>query len=579
MNPFRTQVRRLSLGVGALCAMTASLAQVTTYDPATGVVTIPSVSVGATTYTGVTLKNRGNSVFDLVGFVAQPAVAFPGAASYDTSNGVLTLPAVKLGSETYLDVKLQDGGNYAFTLQAATLLEANVVQEIAAYARSLEALTATAIPSTGTARLALADACWASDGRTRAHWIAEYDANRAEYMQRDSALIGRRIQNIQVLALRNRTNADGSARREIDVQWDVAYTDGSKQIAETATLISGSSAGTPGCSTAQTGSTLRALGNQRVARVQIRANNLRQERYALATGAEIAPSVRYRREIEFNVVDPMGNITYAVVHGPGPTNSIGGTVYPFSMKLLSPRLLRSAPELQGKPGNFLNWDDNDSFRNCYFSNNTPPVAQFVDCVANGATSNSWGWGYVATPDAAADDGFAAQGWVAGGMYRFDLYNDDGWRTVNGHAGKTPVATYYAKLTRLPYTFAEMAGKYPTGSLGALSPAQVASNATSATPVALALNWTLPVVQADGVKFPLNQGWEFHQGPKVGNSGTAFNPAYRVINRVYPGTTATAGTFPVTVKLPDQQRKSYTEYTLFFAEPGTFHSIRALIAFQ
>jgi hypothetical protein len=56
----------------------------------------------------------------------------------------------------------------------------------------------------------------------------------------------------------------------------------------------------------------------------------------------------------------------------------------------------------------------------------------------------------------ADQGFASQGWGAGGIYRFDVYNDDRWKTVNGHVNKTPIATYFDALQRLPYTFVEMA---------------------------------------------------------------------------------------------------------------------------
>jgi len=59
---------------------------------------------------------------------------------------VLTLPAVKVGSATYLDVALRDQGNFTFTLQSATELPASVSAEVAAYARSIEAQTATGLP-------------------------------------------------------------------------------------------------------------------------------------------------------------------------------------------------------------------------------------------------------------------------------------------------------------------------------------------------------------------------------------------------------------------------------------------------
>jgi hypothetical protein len=565
----------------AACALAtgAAVAQVTTFDTSTSIVNIPSVSVGATTYTGVTLRHLGNYVFELAGYVAEPAVAFPGTTTYDATTGVLTMPAVRVGAQTYLDVKLLNTGNYVFTLQAATELPPSVAAEVSAFARSVEALTSQAVPATGAGRAALTDLCWASNGRTRANFIADYDANAAEYVLRDAFQVGRRYENIQVLAVRNRINADNSARREIDVQWDVVYRDGSRYVGEVVHLISGSSFGTPRCNTPQTGATLRDLGNQRLAAVRARANNLREERYAISNGTAVSPQVRFRREVEFNIVDPMGNFTYAILQGPGPGNTIAGTAYPFSMKLLSPRLLRSAPELAGKPGNFLNWLDDDSFRNCTLPDGTVPVARIVDCATSGATSNSWGRGYTSTADAADEAAFAAQGWVAGGVYRVDLYNDDGWKTVNGQAGKTPVATYYATLSRLPYTFAAMQGKYPVISLGQSSGPQVAANARSATPTALALSWTRPTLQADGVVLPLNQAWEFHQGARVGNPGTALNPGYRSLARAYPGPTATQGLIPVTPALANQSGKSYTEYLLLFSEPGTGNSIRSRIQFQ
>jgi hypothetical protein len=308
---------------------------------------------------------------------------------------------------------------------------------------------------------------------------------------------------------------------------------------------------------------------------------MREERYALDSGAALAPPVRYRREVEWSIVDPMGNATYVIVSGPGPTNTIGGVTYPFSMKFLSPRLLRAAPELVGKAQNFLNWLDDDLFRNCFLSSGAVPAAPIVDCVALGGSATSWGIGFTSTPDAAADQSFAAQGWVAGGVYRFDVYNDDGWKTVNGQASKTPIATYYDTLDRLPYTFAQMADRYPVISLGSQSPAQVAANAVSVTPARLpSLTWTGPVPQGDGRVLTLLQAWEFQQGPKLGNVAGVLFPAYRTLTRVYPGTSSYSTTnFPVSSPAVGQYGKTYVEYLLFFWEPGSGNSIRSRVLFQ
>ncbi|WP_144290224.1 hypothetical protein [Ideonella sp. A 288] len=564
--------------MAALLVGATAQAQVTTYDADTNVVTIPSVSVGTASYTNVTLRNRGEFVFELLGATEQKPAA-PGMARYDVGTRVLTLPAVKVGAATFLDVTLKDVGNYVFTLQTATELSASVTAELEAFARELERQFAAGVPPTGVARMALTDNCWRNNGRTRGNFIADYDINIAAYAQRDAFAIGRTVRNLQVLALRNGVNPDGSTRREIELQYDLFYRDGTVQR-DTQTLISGSSFGTPGCGVAQNSPALRALGNQQLVQTAVRANNLRDERYSLASGNALSPAVQYRREVQFQIVDPMGNANYVIVTGPGPTTTIDGTVHPFSLKFLSPRLLMSAPELQGKPGNFVNWLDTDGFRNCRLASGALPVVAVVDCVAQGATNSSWGFGFTANANAASDQSFAAQGWVAGGVYRFDVYADDGWKTVNGHVGKTPIGTYHATLDRLPYTFVEMADKYPRIDLGGMSTAQLAANATSASPTPLSIAWTRPGLLPSGRSMHLFQGWEFHQGAQVGNAGGAFNPAFRTINFTYPGTTATSTSgFPVTAARPGQNGKSYTEYNLYYAEPGTFNSIQSRISLQ
>jgi hypothetical protein len=268
-----------------------------------------------------------------------------------------------------------------------------------------------------------------------------------------------------------------------------------------------------------------------------------------------------------------------IVTGPGPAGTVGGVAVQFSMKLLSPRIARSAPELMGKSGNFVNWLDDDAFRSCRISGSSVPVASIADCAGLGTGASDWGW-TTSTPNASADQGFANQGWAAGGVYRFDVYNDDGWKAINGQNGRTPIATYFATLERLPYTFAEMTNRYPRINLGGLSPAQLASNASSATPAPISLSWTLATTMADGYKHHLFQVWEFNQGRKVGNANNAFNPALRSLARAYPGTTATSmPNFPVMPLLPDQANKSYVEYNLFFSDPTNFDQILSRISLQ
>lgn len=429
---------------------------------------------------------------------------------------------------------------------------------------SADALWATAVPAAAT-RLSLTDDCYLDNGRTKAFNLTDLTAAQQQVAARDSYRIGERRSNIQVLAERDVTNSDGSTRREVDVQFDITHADGSVVRSVRETLISGSSFGTVGCATPQNSSALRFLGNQQVVRIEVRARNIRQENYSLA-GAPLVPLVTYRNDVQMFVRDPMGNSTYIIVSGPGPSGAGG---QPFSLKLISPHLLRDAPELAGKNGNFLNWEDNETFRFCRITGPTVPVKEVADCVGQGATGNNWGWN-TATPDAAADAGFAAQGWTVGGSYTFAVYNDDGWKTINGHAGRTPIATYTTTLKRLPYTFVEMAGSGPATDnfprFTAPTPASIASNLVSATPTPMNVTWSAPPAFATASGFRLFSIYEFFQGAKSTNPMGVFYPAYRVNLDSYPGSTAVAAMgLVVTPKLPEMTAKSYAEFGLVYLD--------------
>jgi len=574
-----------ALGAAALLAVSSSAsAQVTVYDGATNLVTIPSVSVGASTFTNVTLLNTGNFVFTLQGATEQKP-AGPGVATFDGATNVLTLPAVKLGNDTYLDVKLLNTGNFVFSLQGATLLPQTAVDEIKAFMASFDALYASAVPASGALALSLNDACYLSNGRTRAYLVSDFDSDPAETRASEAFRIGAKRSNIQVLALRNLRNGDGSDRREIDVQYDIVYKDGSTARDVKEALVSGSSAGTPGCSTPQTGSTLRFIGNQKRVGFSLQARASREERYAIATGMALSPSVRYRRDIRIAVTDPLGNATYVVVSGPGPAATVNGVSVPWSWKMVSPRVMRSAPEMAGKTGNYTNFLDDDGFRYCGISGTGTPVASASDCLTYGAPGDNWGWGYTSTPDSASDQGFVNQGWVVGGVYKLDVYNDDGWKTVNGHAGKTPIATYYETLKTLPRTFVEMAGSSPTTdnfarlNLGALGATGVRNNGMSATPSPISLSWNPQPGLSTTQPFRLSQGWEYLEGPKTGVVSPATWPRQRLLSRIYPGPTATSfGAWPVAPLPADTANRSYFEYMLFYGDRNQ-GVIQSRITFQ
>jgi hypothetical protein len=116
----------INWGLASLLALIggAASAQVAVFDMSTNLLTIPSVKVGASTYTNVILKN--SFVFTLQDATEQTP-AGQGYAIYDGASNMLTIPAVKVGTETYLDVKLLNTGNFVFILQGVTPLTASTV--------------------------------------------------------------------------------------------------------------------------------------------------------------------------------------------------------------------------------------------------------------------------------------------------------------------------------------------------------------------------------------------------------------------------------------------------------------------
>lgn len=440
-----------------------------------------------------------------------------------------------------------------------------------------DSLLATAVPATSAAILSTTDACYLNNGDTKASSAADFDADVTGAIASNTYRIGSKRTNLSVLAERSSTNPDGSARKEVDVQYDVVYTDGSTDFATKNTLISGSSAGS--CATPQTGTALRFFGNRQSVGVFVRGRNIRNEQYVLATGAPDAIPVTYRREVQFGIYDPQGTATYVVVSGPGSA-TISGVATPFSVKMLSTRLLKSDPLLAGKTGNFTNWRGDDFFRFCRSTVSVVP-ASAADCATNGATGNGFGntlqtsaTGTVtATNLEAFDAGFNNIGFVAGGTYRFDVYNDDGWKTINGQAGKTPVFSYTTVLERLPYTHAEMLGgvvasadKFPKITAASLTPPQVASSLQSSTSTSFSVTWSAPTLLTDNRVFRLTEVGEFFQGPLTSNAVGIFNPAERYYVPAFPGSTAVAASaLVISAKPATVSSKTYSELALYFTD--------------
>ena len=94
---------------------------------------------------------------------------------------------------------------------------------------------------TGAMLAPLADACYLHSGRTRAYEMNLLDNDEATRTSTNRRR-GSSRRDLQVLAERFLINPDGSARREIDVKYDLVYADG-MVVPQNETLIQGSSAG------------------------------------------------------------------------------------------------------------------------------------------------------------------------------------------------------------------------------------------------------------------------------------------------------------------------------------------------
>jgi len=197
-----TTTRQLTAGAAALLSAGATIAQVSTFDLSSKLLTIPSVSVGSSTFADVSLLADDNFVFSLRGATEQKP-AGPGVATYDLGRGVVILPAVQVGADTYLDVTLADSGNNTFALQGATLLAAATLAEIKAFAASYDALWARAVPASGAMATSMMDACYRSSGRTRAWLTADFDQDLASSLAAGAYNVGATRTKIQVLALCN----------------------------------------------------------------------------------------------------------------------------------------------------------------------------------------------------------------------------------------------------------------------------------------------------------------------------------------------------------------------------------------
>jgi len=295
----------------------------------------------------------------------------------------------------------------------------------------------------------------------------------------------------------------------------------------------------------------------------VSAINERIERTTLATGLSVTPAVVYYKYISLGVQYPAKIATYATITGPGLGQGAAfGTE--GTLKLLSVRILRDAPELAGKSRNFVDFRDTDSFGICRTSTGAAAAADAADCVANGANGNNWGSFNSAIP-ANLDTGFASFGIRAGDVYTFNIYGDDGWKTVNGQAGKTPIATYTSTLRALPFNAVTLAGTGVPADLferlasGTKTFTEIATAFRTKTALTSDITWTAPGTMPDGRKLQLNDMYVYQQGQA--NTTGATWPASRKLIFSYPGALATAMTLSIPVPVTALVVPNFASFSL------------------
>lgn len=454
-----------------------------------------------------------------------------------------------------------------------------------AFLAKYDALLATSIPTTGAAALALNDGCYLQEGRTKAYIVNDFDTD-AQSVARRAFGIGSTRTNVKVVADRSATNADGTKRREIDITYDINYKDGTRNALGKETIISGSSAGAKlpdgaACTTSESKSDWRFFGDRKIVETYVVAYNERLERTLLATGLPKSPPVVYSKFIQLGVSDPANVAKYATITGPGI--GIGDNFgKPGTLKLISVRLLRDAPELAGKPGNYVDWRDTDAFRVCQNTakNNFAP-ADIANCVNDGATGQNWGY-YTATDAATLDTNFAKLNIKAGDVYTIAIYNDDGWKTVNGQAGKTPIATYTSTLEALPMNAADLAGtgvnadKFARLSSSNKSVSEIAAGIRAKTPTALDIAWTGPGAMPDSRPTALSYVSAYESGQA--NTTAAIWPASRKSDTTYPGPKALATSRSVFTPSPALVVPTYGEVSLAYVNRNGNY-LRSIYTFQ
>lgn len=453
----------------------------------------------------------------------------------------------------------------AVTTQTAEEL---VVGEVTQMLKEWDKVYADGLPATNTSAFSFSDACYLDDGQDKPSLMARWADPTDIIRDANKYRIGATRSNLAIVpgSLIVTNNADGSKTRHVKTKYDVNYADGTIARQVINNLVFGNSA--KACAedvlsgTGENRTAWRFLGNRRQVETNANPVNVQYKKYSIVDGSAL-PAGDYRHNrIEFNIIDYRSKgYTYAVVTGAGlPATGI---------KFLMALTLKSAPELQGKSGNYLNNTSSENVRMCSYkptATTTAYDANLADCQQFGGGGNFWTY---------SDTGLAAL--TVGTPYTFKLYKDDGWKTVNGHANATPDVTYVDELPAVPYNAAQFpnTGFASYGVSGSNSSVDFINwfKGTGGNALINPINVSnLPIGSNAMARRTV---WAFSQGR---TTSTASFPRVRQNNRTFPNNTDSTITLPVPGKMTEMTVVDYAE-TGFSSIDRNGRSITTINFFQ
>ena len=553
--------------VGSTAGIVEGIVLGTTSGTTTGVVNGTSTGVVNGTSTGTVVGVVNGTV---TGSVTQPSGT--GTTSSNVVNtpinsaGSVTVTGIVTGTVTGTVVGSVDGtvvgtttgtvtgvvqGSASGTVTPPAVSAAPAAAIAKGFLQSYDALRSSFKPS-GTDTYSLHDSCLLENGRNKALLITDWNTT-TDIQARRAFDVGSVRANTPVTVLADRaiTNADGTARRELDIQYSVVYTDGTRDNTATSTIVSGSSSGArnadgTACTTPESKAEWRFKGNGRIVDFGMVANNQEIVRFSLATGLGRTPPTQYESFMGINLSDPANVATYFTISGPG---IVTGSSAPITIMAMSPRVVRDAPEFAGNIVGRANYRDIDNFRFCRVSatNGRYAEAALADCKTAGIGSGQYGAGRGDTP-AAADSLFAVLPFAVGQTYTVKVYAGDGWKTVGGVTSATPIATITHTLDVVPYSAAALKAADSFPDLGTVTLTSVAGVTDTAASLAKLIrdksafsadvSWDTPsALMPDGSLTKLNFLNYFTQGRATASTTDNF-PRHRKSTTYYPASTAT-----------------------------------------